>query len=398
MKHGKISIVVPVYNVEAYLERCIESLLGQTYRNIEIILIDDGSDDASKEICDRYAAADSRVIALHKENGGVVSARRAGAGLATGDYVCSVDGDDWIEADRIRRFAERAAQTGADMIYMEGYYKDYTNRSVLVETCVEDGIYSGNEIMERVFPMLIETSSCFRRQIRAMQVCWGIRREMFRSMWDKIDDRVSMGEDYAHIILCLMEAGTVCLMRERGYHYVMRESSASHTLNKASLEGVRLWFRLVNEQMDAHGCRDELNLHMVFLKMWYIMNCDYAVLLEKPRGYLYPYPQVTKGSRVAVYGAGTVGTLFVKALDKAEDYEVTCWVDRYSAGQTLDGHTVQPVSGLLEAQFDYVAIAVLDRDVVDEIEKSLLEYGIPKEKIAAMDAGAISREELPEGF
>ena len=68
------------------------------------------------------------------------------------------------------------------MIYMEGYYKDYTNRSVLVETCVEDGIYSGNEIMERVFPMLIETSSCFRRQIRAMQVCWGIRREMFRSM------------------------------------------------------------------------------------------------------------------------------------------------------------------------------------------------------------------------
>ena len=147
MKHGKISIVVPVYNVEDYLERCIESLLSQTYRNIEIILIDDGSGDASKEICDRYAAADNRVIALHKENGGVFSARRAGAGLATGDYVCSVDGDDWIEADRILRFAERAAETDADMVYMEGYYKDYTNRSVLVETCVKDGLYSGNEVM-----------------------------------------------------------------------------------------------------------------------------------------------------------------------------------------------------------------------------------------------------------
>ncbi len=398
MKHGKISIVVPVYNVEDYLERCIESLLGQTYRNIEIILIDDGSDDASKEICDRYAAADNRVIALHKENGGVVSARRAGAGLATGDYVCSVDGDDWIEADRILRFAERAAETDADMVYMEGYYKDYTNRSVLVETCVEDRLYSGNEVMERVFPMLIDTSSCFRRQIRAMQVCWGIRRGLFRSMWDQIDDRVSMGEDYAHIILCLMEAETVCLMRERGYHYVMRESSASHTLNKASLEGVKLWFQLVKEQMDAHGCRDEWNLHMVFLKMWYIMNCDYSILLEKPRRFLYPYPQVKKGSRVAVYGAGTVGVQLVKIIDRSEDYELACWADSYSGGRMLEGHMVQGMQELLEAEFDHVAIAVLDRDIVDEIERSLLECGIPVEKIATMDAGVISGEELPEGF
>ncbi len=398
MEHGRISIVVPVYNVENYIKRCIESLVSQTYRNIEIILVDDGSTDRSKDICDSYARRDSRIKVIHKRNGGIVSARKAGARLATGDYVCSVDGDDWIEADRILRFAERAAETDADMVYMEGYYKDYTNRSVLVETCVEDGLYSGNEVMEQVFPMLIDTSSCFRRQIRAMQVCWGIRRGLFRSMWDQIDDRVSMGEDYAHIILCLMEAETVCLMRERGYHYVMRESSASHTLNRASLEGVKLWFRLVKEQMDAHGCRDEWNLHMVFLKMWYIMNCDYAVLLEKPRGFLYPYSQIKKGSRLAVYGAGTVGTLLVKALDETEDFEVSCWVDRYSAGQPLQDHTVQPVSGLLEAQFDYVAIAVLDRDIVDEIEKSLLECGIPKEKIASMDAGVISGEDLPEGF
>ena len=94
MENGKISIVVPVYNIERYIERCIESLVSQTYRNIEIILVDDGSEDASGCICDRYAGRDSRIRVIHKENGGLVSARTAGGMQATGDYVCSVDGDD----------------------------------------------------------------------------------------------------------------------------------------------------------------------------------------------------------------------------------------------------------------------------------------------------------------
>ncbi len=398
MKDCKISIVVPVYNVENYLEKCIESLLGQTYRNIEIILIDDGSDDASKEICDRYAAADSRVIALHKENGGVVSARKAGAQLATGDYVCSVDGDDWIEADRIRRFAERAAQTGADMIYMEGYYKEYAHGCVLLEKHFREGLYLREQIKKQIFPLLIDTGICFKLTVRAMQICWGIKRELFRKIWEKIDDGISMGEDYAHILLCLLEAQSVFLMREHGYHYVIRENSATHTLDQSSLEGVKQWFRLVEEQMGAHDCGNQLDLHMVFLKMWYIMNCDYAVLLEKPCGFLYPYPQIKRGGRIAVYGAGTVGVQMVKALAQTRDFEVTCWVDRYSAGQTLQGYTVEPVSGLLEAEFDYVAIAVLDRDVADQIRESLVKCGIAAEKIATMEAEVISREELPEGF
>lgn len=398
MEHGRISIVVPVYNVENYIKRCIESLVSQTYRNIEIILVDDGSTDRSKDICDSYARRDSRIKVIHKRNGGIVSARKAGARLATGDYVCSVDGDDWVEPDRIRHFAEQGAATGADMVYMEGHYKDYAHGSILIEKRIPEGMYQGKQIEEQVFSMLVDTNTCFRLRVRAMQWCWGIKRELFLNIWGKIEDEISMGEDYAHIFLCLLEAKSIFLMREHGYHYVIRKDSATHKFDGNYLQDVKKWFRLVEEQMDAHHCGNNLYLHMVFLKIWYIMNCDYAVLLEKPRGFLYPFPQIKKGSRLAVYGAGTVGTLLVKALDKTEDFEVSCWVDRYSAGQPLQGHTVQPVSGLLEAQFDYVAIAVLDRDVVDEIEKSLLECGIPKEKIASMDAGVISGEDLPEGF
>lgn len=95
----KISVIVPVYNVEKYLYRCIESILNQTYKNLEIILIDDGSPDKCGEICDSYAQKDDRIKVIHKKNGGLSSARNAGLEMATGDYFSFVDSDDWIEKD-----------------------------------------------------------------------------------------------------------------------------------------------------------------------------------------------------------------------------------------------------------------------------------------------------------
>ena len=90
------SVIVPVYNVEEYLSKCIESVLGQTYTQFELILVNDGSTDNCGKICDEYAAKDRRIRVVHKENGGLVSARQKGAGEATGDYVCCLDGDDWL--------------------------------------------------------------------------------------------------------------------------------------------------------------------------------------------------------------------------------------------------------------------------------------------------------------
>lgn len=95
----KISVIVPVYNVESYLARCVDSILTQTYENLEVILVDDGSKDNSGVICDGYAAKDPRVKVIHKENGGLSSARNCGLEAATGEYIAFVDSDDWIEPD-----------------------------------------------------------------------------------------------------------------------------------------------------------------------------------------------------------------------------------------------------------------------------------------------------------
>ena len=110
-----ISIIIPVYKVEPYLERCLDSVVGQTYRNLEIILVDDGSPDRSGEICDEYAAHDGRIIVIHQENQGVSAARNAGLDIAKGDYILFVDSDDWLEKDACRTVMEKTLARQADL-------------------------------------------------------------------------------------------------------------------------------------------------------------------------------------------------------------------------------------------------------------------------------------------
>ena len=110
-----VSVIVPIYKVEPYLEKCVDSILAQTYTDLEVILVDDGSPDGCGAICDRYAAQDARVHVIHKGNGGLSSARNAGLDAATGEYVMFTDGDDWIEPDMVSVLVQGSTANGADI-------------------------------------------------------------------------------------------------------------------------------------------------------------------------------------------------------------------------------------------------------------------------------------------
>lgn len=129
-KDIKISIIVPVYNVKAYLERCFESILKQTYTNIEVVAVDDGSTDGSSEILDEYAKKDVRIVPIHKENGGVTSARLTGVRMSTGEYIGFVDGDDEIELDMYEKLLKNALAYKADISHC-GYRMIFNNREDL---------------------------------------------------------------------------------------------------------------------------------------------------------------------------------------------------------------------------------------------------------------------------
>lgn len=129
VKEPLISVIVPIYNVEKYLEKCIESIVNQSYKNLEIILINDGSPDSSKEICEKYRQIDSRIVLINKKNGGLSSARNAGLKNATGEIIVCVDSDDWINKDMIQVMYQNLEKYNADLSVCNFEIKDASGKS-----------------------------------------------------------------------------------------------------------------------------------------------------------------------------------------------------------------------------------------------------------------------------
>lgn len=232
---SKISVIVPVYKVEPYLRRCIDSILAQTYTNLEIILIDDGSPDNCPVVCDEYERKDSRVRVIHKENGGLSDARNAGLDICTGEYIAFVDSDDWIEPDMYEKLLANMTQFGTEMS-VGGVSDDAENNgnyhSVKVSNYGDKTFAESNvEAMKRYF-----------------LGSWAAWDKLYKaSLFDGIRYPVGeINEDEAIVLLLLGKCRTVCYTNDVCYHYVKRPDSITTTeFNPKKL----IW---------AKHCRDNL--------------------------------------------------------------------------------------------------------------------------------------------
>ncbi len=160
----KISVIIPVYNVEAYLNRCIDSVLAQTHKNLQIIIVDDGSPDKCPQICDEYALKDDRITVVHKDNGGLASARNAGLAKVEGDYVFFLDSDDWLEANGLELLVRKIEEYDVDFVKYRAIRTGWPglpeNAACMVEKVREltEGYYSRERIVKEIYPRLIATS------------------------------------------------------------------------------------------------------------------------------------------------------------------------------------------------------------------------------------------------
>lgn len=213
MERRVVSIIVPVYKVEPYLCRCLDSIVGQTYRDLEIILVDDGSPDNCGAICDEYAARDKRLRVIHKENGGVASARNAGLDIATGDYIGWVDSDDWVEPDMFQTMLTAAETHKADIVIC-GRIESYPDHSISVG-------WRKTEVLDQ-------------KQAMAQMV----EDDVVKSyLWDKLWQRrlfegirfsdLEVYEDMAVMVPLFSRAERVACVPDALYHYEHRETSLS---------------------------------------------------------------------------------------------------------------------------------------------------------------------------
>ena len=219
MSGETITVVVPAYNNAPWLPRCLDSLLNQTYKNLNIIVVNDGSQDDTKAVLDDYAARYSRIKAIHKENGGVTAARLDGAEAATGDWIGFMDGDDWVEPDMFDRLLENAHNHHADISHCGHRVVFPDGRVELVhgtgELLLQDRLEGIRELLDGG---RVESSLCTKL----------FRRELFENLREKMDPSIKNGEDYLMNYYLFAGAEKSVYEDVCPYHYILRQGSASY--------------------------------------------------------------------------------------------------------------------------------------------------------------------------
>lgn len=222
------SVIVPVYGVEVFLPKCIESILSQTFNDFELILVDDGSKDKCPFICDEYAEKDKRIKVIHKLNGGLISARQAGVQIAEGHYVACVDGDDFIASEYLNSFAKCITETKAQIVCAGSIW--WTSEQIQIEHKLTDfeEYYNKERLEKEIFPYLIEDSKSryFPNSVWAKV----FNLELYKKQLLQLNKEIKIGEDAACVKPCIFYAETMAVIPDCLYYY--RQNSASMTKNK----------------------------------------------------------------------------------------------------------------------------------------------------------------------
>lgn len=222
-----LSVVVPVFNVKDYIDGCIKSIISSIYNNIEVILVDDGSTDGSGEKCDWYAHEDNRIKVIHKKNGGLVSARKAGVELAKGEYLTFVDGDDYIEEDFYNN-AMQLFKNDVDYVCLGMTWKSETSEAFGND--INEGIYravSNNYIDPNGMKLLFMHNAVNKIY----------KTELIKKTISNVDDKVYKAEDLNLTLAYIRQCKSFCVSNSVcGYNYVMRDTSISHKYDADSID------------------------------------------------------------------------------------------------------------------------------------------------------------------
>lgn len=245
MKIPSISIIIPVYNVEKYLKRCVESARAQTLSNLEIILVDDGSPDICPQICDEYTKEDSRIKVIHKVNGGLASARNAGMHIATGKYIFFLDSDDWLEKDGMQTLYETAEKYQVDFVryraIRSGWPGMEENAPCMVEEIreLQEGLYDKKRSMNEIYPRLLATSQL---TMGAIVGAWGslYRTDFLRENGLEFYEEVKFSEDLIFSANVVRAAEKFYFIDRPGiYHYFYNPDSISKSFREGRWESCK---------------------------------------------------------------------------------------------------------------------------------------------------------------
>lgn len=379
----KITIIVPVYNVEDYLVRCVDSILAQTYQNLQIILIDDGSTDASGDICNAFAQKDKRIQVIHKTNGGATSARKAGIKEAQGEYIGFVDGDDYIDSNMYEELLEYLIHTETDFV-SSGCVIEVESATYMVS------LPKAEQTLHNFDKCATISKYVLGEEGFGMEACvlWSklYKRQLIIDCYERVPDTVSYGEDVLCTCHCMFKSSKFAFKRKAYYHYTIRDNSLTCRNEGAVIfTKVSDLYRHLRDTVQQYGYLAQLKTALDSFYIRYLLSLLEPWGTKQGTFYIprYYYPSLNKvlGKQIVIYGAGYVGQDYYMQLCKYSSCEIVALADTYPEKYSLDYIEVHGLRDLTAVEFDIVLIAVLDENIMKEIRNSLLATGVPEHKI-----------------
>lgn len=385
MVDKKVSVIIPIYNAAQYLHKCLKSVISQTYKNLDIILIDDGSLDDSYDIAKEYQEKDSRIRLFTQTNIGLIATRKRGIELAEGEIVGFVDSDDWIEPIMYERLVQCMEENECDLV-SSGIYRDYADGSRKEwYDLYPEGVYVNLE--SAIYPSMLHDFKKNEMGLKCTLVNKLYRRQILQDIYGEIDTRVFYGEDALTIYPYCLRCKRIYIQNEAYYHYYIRNNSMCRAANeKLAINTYYLYNGLRDAFMESNCANSLLKQlkHYLFQLESHTLKVLYNIdTLAYAKWDFSKYKDIF-GKRIVIYGAGACGqALYRELVSLGYKENVVAWVDKNPEGKTEQCmYEITAIKEIVDKKFDYLIIAIKSQNIAIEVMKELTkDYAVEEDKV-----------------
>lgn len=380
MEKQIVSIIVPVHNAQEYIKDCINSIISQTYRELEIILVDDGSVDNSLQICNEMAQMDNRIVVLSQLNKGVVNARKSGVKIATGKYIMFVDSDDYINSEYVEA-----------MMKIPKEFELVTSGILIDNKKIFDCINAGGYAVDKASPVIKNMIYAQDNISRGILSCIYAKRfetDMTKKIFKTLDEDLYYGEDGEFVYKYIINCKKIHITNNCNYNYRINSLSVTHKKHEDFLININKLYISLKKEFEKSIYNEELipqlekwifeHIRMAPEKIGF--NCE-----NLPIKFILKCHKEIFNKKIVIYGAGKVGKDYIRQIKKEQLCREFVWVDKnYAKKEAYMGEYVCSPKLISTYDFDYILIAINNDIIVNQIKIELQrDFGIDSEKIIA---------------
>jgi glycosyltransferase involved in cell wall biosynthesis len=378
----QLSVVVTVYNLERYIEKCIDSLLLQDYKYMEIVIVDDGSTDNTSEICDKYEKKYNNIRVVHKCNEGVVKALATGIDYSEGLYITFIDGDDWVQHNCYGSLMKLLLDNDLDIITYGAIRYRNENDYYYTYDSFKEGIYEGTDLND------IKSNMIWDKTKQGFQIDPSLCMKIFRKdiietcVKNVLNIKIHYAQDVIITYPAIKEAEKLGIIHDAYYFHRRREIGVqpAYLMDSQYYYKLYLVYKYLSEifKFDKNILQQIEAFYQYSVKLRCLDNTQ-DVTIDK---WLFPFDKVKKGSNIIIYGYGKVGKTYIQQLEKLNFCNVICIVDSAYEKYQDNGGKIFPIEHIVNKRYDYIVIANASDDVKHKIKNVLMNnFNVEEKKI-----------------